>query len=197
MSKWDPRLIINRATDASSEPVTVAEAKAHLRVETTDDDTYITTLIKIARKHIEDICGISMISQTWDLWLNHFPNEIKIPRPPLISVTSITYTDTDGDSQTLATGVYTVDSDSDPGRIYEAYDQSFPSVRSIPKAIKVRFVSGFSATATGVDEDLKHAMLLLIGQWFENREPVVVGTIAAEIPMTVKSLLAPYKHRDF
>ena len=192
-SKWDSRLITTLVTSPTAEPVSLTEAKDHLRVTTTDDDTYISALITVARKYIEEANSISVINQTWDYWLNWFPDEIELPRSPLSSITSITYTDTDGAEQTLATSVYTVDSDSLPGRVYEAFNQSWPTTRAIPKAIKIRFVGGYSAAASGVPSNLTQAILLMIGHWYESREPIVVGTITSEIPLAAKALMAPYK----
>ena len=197
-SKWDQRFTITQATAPSAEPVTLAEVKTQVAELSSDHDAMLTTLIIVARRSVEEYCGISIINQTWDYWQDHFPDEIELPRPPLSSVTSVTYTDVDGDSQTLGTGVYTVDSDSIPGRIYEAFDQSFPSVRSIPKAIKVRFVGGYAATASGVPNDLKHAVLMLVDHLFVNRgstwqgDPTSIVSIK-ELPMGYRMLLSPYR----
>jgi uncharacterized phiE125 gp8 family phage protein len=192
-NKWSKRLQLTLVTAPTVEPLTLTEAKDHLRVTDTEDDTYITSLITVARKYIEENYAISIINQTWDYYQDNFMDEIELPRAPLSSVTAVTYADTDGATQTLATGVYTVDTDSTPGRIYEAYDQTWPSVQSIPKAIKVRFVGGFSAAATGVPVDIKQAILLMVGHWYENRENVLVGVNASELPLAVDSLLSPYR----
>jgi uncharacterized phiE125 gp8 family phage protein len=183
-------------TAPASEPISLSEAKDHLRVTSTDDDTYITSLIKVARQHVEVVTSRALITQTWDYFLDSFSDEMEIPKAPLQSVTSIKYIDTDGNTQTLSTSVYTVDADSDPGKVLLAYNQSWPSVRSVNHAVTIRFDAGYGA-ATDVPEPIRQAMLLLIGHYYENRQQVIVGTITASLPMAVDALLAPYKVRYF
>jgi uncharacterized phiE125 gp8 family phage protein len=188
---------------ADGEPISLDEAKAHLRVDIDDEDDLIVSCIAAARSHLEGITGRSFVSQTWDYTIdNEWPwalnldtrcNEqmIELPRAPLVSVTSITYVDTAGASQTLASNQYVVDGAGTIGRIYPAYDVSWPSVRSQKRAITVRFVAGYG-TAVSVPEALKQALLLLIAHFYTQRETVVVGQVTA-VPMAVDSLVAPYR----
>src|SRR5688572_25610126 len=102
-------------TPPAAEPVTTAEAKLHLRVTDSDDDTYIGSLITAARQKLENENGLAFINQTWDLTLDAFPDlgdVIKFPIHPLSSVTSITYKDTDGTTQTWSSSMYVVDAGS-------------------------------------------------------------------------------------
>ena len=127
------RLTLNTAP--SAEPVSIAEAKIQCRVDGSDDDVYLSSFcIPTARGRAERYLSRALISQTWDLYLDRFPQTIVVPRPPLQSAT-ITYVDVDGATQTLATGIYTVDTDSEPGLIYQAYDQDWPSTRDVEKAV--------------------------------------------------------------
>ena len=181
-------LTVHAAPEA--EPLATAEAKKHCNIDFSEDDTYIDTLIKAARIHCEMYLRRALVNTTFDLTLDCFPCVIQPPRSPLVSVTSITYLDTNGTSTVLATSEYSVDTKREPGRIYPAYGKAWPSVQSIENAITVRFVAGYGATAASVPQTIRHAMLLLVGHWYENRESVVVGTITAELPFAVEALLS-------
>lgn len=188
LSTQQGRLVLN--TD-SGESVTTAEAKTHLNVEHSADDTYIDTLIAVARKQVENDTQRSLINTTWDLYLDTFPATIYAPRNPLSSVTSIVYTDVDGNSDTVSSSVYTVNTYRIPGEIYEAYNQNWPTdVRGVPDAVRVRFVAGFGAAASSVPTDYKHAIKLLVAHWYANREAVVIGTIVEDLPLAYQSLVS-------
>lgn len=182
-------------TAPAVEPVTLIEAKAHLRVATTDDDTYITTLISVARKHVETITNRALINQTWDYFLDDFPvkDRIVIPLSKLSSVTSVKYTDSDNVQTVFASSSYIVDAYTDPGQIVLAYGASWPSYTPRPiNAVEIRLVAGYGAAASAVPEPIKQAMLLLIAHWFENRE-MLSDVNMKEIPETVNALLWPYR----
>lgn len=187
-------------TAPTTEPVTTAEAKTHLRVTTSDDDTYIGTLITVARRHVETITGRALINQTWDYFLDNFPpgDKIVIPLPRLSSVTSVKYTDKDNVQTTLAASKYIVDTNNEPGQIVLAYGESWPTFTQKPiNAVEIRFVAGYGSGAANVPEGIKQAMLLLIAHWYENREPVNIGNIVTEIPETINALLWPYRIMQF
>src|SRR5205085_7972655 len=126
----------------ANEPVSLDEAKEHLRVTSTDQDNLIRHLISAARIYCENKLGQPIVTQTWDLKLDGFPcDAIRVPRPPLQSVTSITYLDSGGSLQTLNPSTYLVlDSTTPPasgpahtppliGRIESAYGLTWPSTR--------------------------------------------------------------------
>lgn len=192
---------LSLVTGPTAEPVTLAEAKAHCRVAIADDDGLIAGYILAARNHLEEITGRAFLTQTWDLSLDHdwpwyqdmethrHSRLIQLLKAPVQSVTSITYIDTAGASQTLASNQYVVDTVSTIGNVYPAYAVEWPQVRCQRAAITVRFVAGW----TVFPDALRQAMLLLIGHWYENRETVVIGQSPAELPMSVASLIAPYR----
>jgi uncharacterized phiE125 gp8 family phage protein len=137
------------------------------------EDTIITAYIKAARKYCEGFQNRAYITQTWEYWLDAWPDEdyIEIPLPPLSSVTSILYYDTDDTENTLDADEYTVDTDSEPGRVFLNYGESWPSETLRPhQGICITFVCGYGATAASVPELVTLAMLLLIGDYYENRE---------------------------
>lgn len=180
-------------TAPEAEPVSLAEAKAHLRVTSADEETLISALIVAAREHCEAWTHRRFVTQTWDLVLDCFPGwSLEFPNAPLQSVTSVTYVDTAGATQTLDSSEYLVDAQTDPGRIAPAYGLHWPATRDQMNAVTIRFACGYGAAAA-VPSAIKAAMLLIVGHLFENREEAVTGTIIAELPFGVPALLAPYR----
>jgi len=177
------------STAPTIEPVTLTEAKLHLRIDGTDDDDLITSLIKVAREWCEGFQNRAFIEQSITARLDAFSNTIALPRPPLISVTTIKYYDTAGDQQTLSDSYYDVDTTSEPGLITLAYNQSWPAVRDIHHCIEIIYKAGYGATAATVPESVKAAIKLLVSHLYEHRE--AMSEIALkEVPMAVKSLLS-------
>ena len=155
------------------------------------DAALISALIKTAREYCQDYQNRQYITATWELWLDDFPggDYIKVPLPPLQSVTSITYYDTENTAVTMDTADYFVDDKSEPGRMVLAYGKSWPSVTLRPaNGVCVEFVAGYGATSTYVPEMARAAMLLIIGHLYKNREQTVERALS-EIPLGVKALL--------
>lgn len=181
----------NRVTDATTEPLTTAEAKAHLDVTGSNDDTLIDDIVTAAREFIEGATNRALITQTWDLFLDEFPvtNAIIVPWPPLATVTSVKYTpDVDSSTTTFASSKYIVDTNSEPGRIVLEKDEVWPtdSLKSV-NGVEVRFVAGYGA-ASDVPKRTKQMVRLLVGHWYQNPEAVVTGTITKEIELGVQTL---------
>lgn len=186
-------MILKLVTAPGAEPVTLAEAKAHLRVDVVDDDATITGLIAAAREQGELVARRAFVTQTWELSLTCWParSYIELPRPPLVSVTSISYVDSAGVTQTMSPGDYVVDAASEPGRVWLGYNKSWPSAALRPGAsISVRYVAGYGA-AVAVPARYKQAVLLLIGHFYENREEVIVqaGAMPSRLPFAAEALL--------
>jgi uncharacterized phiE125 gp8 family phage protein len=182
-------------TEPTVEPLTVEEVKLHLRLDYDNEDSWVASQITTARQLVEDWTGRQMCTATRKVILDGFQCEIELPRAPTIAVTGITYVDTEGATQTLSTSVYTVDADSEPGRVYLAYNQSWPSVRTQQKAVEVTYTCGYGGPCD-VPRGLKMAMMLLIGGWYENRESVSVVELKS-VPMAVQSLVGQYTIAEF
>lgn len=191
-------------TPPAAEVITLAEAKAHARVEIDDDDGLIAGYAIAARVHLEGETRRAFLTQTWDLTLDYgWPvvredgrhlNRIVLPRPPVQSVTSITYIDSAGATQTLAADQYKLAKASTGEWFVEpAYGVTWPSVRSEMAAITVRFVAGYGSNPGDVPEPLRQAMLLLIGHFYENREAINIGNIVNELPFAVAALVFPFR----
>jgi len=145
------------------EPVSLEDAKLWLRLDHTAEDALVDSLIQMVREQVEEH-GIAVITQTWDLRLDCFPSIIRLPKTPVQEVSSISYIDTSGDTQTLAEAAYTVDVRSTPARIVPAYGYSWPITRSEPNAVTVRFIAGYGAGATPAEipERILQAMRLAL-----------------------------------
>jgi uncharacterized phiE125 gp8 family phage protein len=181
------------------EPVSLEEAKLHLRVDDTADDNLIRDLITAARLDIETLSMHALITQTWDLYLDSFPtSEIPLPMPPLQSVTGVYYTpDATGVETTFNSTYYRTYIYSYPPRVVLKSDYSFPSDELIEiNGVKVRFVCGFGDSPSNVDQRLRQAILLLVGHYYENREAVFMGRTKPELlPMGLSSLCWEYRAR--
>lgn len=180
-------------TPPASEPVTLAEAKAHLRLEGTDEDSYVEVLIQAARQHAEAVCWRGVVTQTWEAVLECFPSgdALLLPGGNLASITSVSYTDGDGDAQTMSAADYEADTVSAPGRLVLAYDATWPSARSQWDAVRVRYVVGWDVA--DVPAPIKQALLLLVSQMYEHRTPEVTGVSMGKVAFAVDALLAPYR----
>lgn len=186
-------------TPPAVEPVTLAEAKAHLRLEHSLDDAYVTTLIQAARQYVEKVCWRGLVTQTWELVIDEFPasDYIELPKGELQSITSVSYVDANGVTQTFANTDYEADTVTVPGRIMLKYLMSWPSgARSVWNAVRIQYVVGW-ADAAAVPAPIKQAILLLVSQMYEHRTPEVVGTIMAAVSFSFGALLAPYRLARF
>lgn len=201
------------------EPISLDLAKQHLRVDHSDDDALITQIIKAARYMVDGrdgYLGRALVQQTWELTLDRFPasatsgsfcipagstGEIKIPLPPLQSVTSVKYDDTGGVEQTIdPTTGYDVDAVSEPGWLVPATGGWPTGVFDGINAVRIRFVAGYLASSdsppdltANIPYDVKAAMLLHIGTLYNSRESIVVGTNAMPLPQAAEILLRRYR----
>jgi len=177
------------------EPITIDDLKNDLKVDAdlTADDALIRALGIAARRVVESIQNRALITQTLELALDGWPcgNTLEIPRPPLQSVTSITYYDEDDAEHTVDPTSYYVDTYSQPGRVVLKADQSWPDEVLRPASgVIVRFVAGYGDEESEVPETTVQAIRLLVGHWYENREAVSsTGAIPKEVPFGVMSLL--------
>ena len=191
-------MALELVTGPTYEPVTLTEAKAQLRLDVADDDGLLAGYLLAAREFIEGQIKRDLVEKTWDYSLDYgwparnYRPYIRLPLNPVKSVTSITYVDEAGATQTLASSQYTVAARSDRSYIVPAYDIAFPTVRHVPDAITVRFVTGY----TDCPSDLKAALMLMTAHLYEKRELVVTGTIVAQLPFSVEALIGPYVDRS-
>lgn len=182
---------IRVTTQPALEPITLQEAKDHLRVDDDNEDALISELIKAAREHCENHIQMPLITQSLTYYTDCFDGVMEL-KPNLQSVTSINYIDTDGNSQLLASTEYDVSTTDIIGSVYPAIDKTWPSTQSVKNAVEIEFIAGYGLAAD-VPAPIKQAMLLLIGHYYQNREAVTVGVSITVTPMAVDMLLAPYR----
>lgn len=163
-------------TGPSSEPITTAHAKMALKVAFDDEDDYIDSLIAAARAKVEQALGIALLPQTIQEKLHEWPivtkenprAAIALKRWPLRSVSSITYVDTDGATQTLPTDVYTADSVAKPATVSLRSSLEWPDVLNQAASITITYTAGYD-DAANVPPQLKHAITLIVVDWYDNR----------------------------
>ena len=165
-------------TGPAEEPITLAEAKLHLKVDFTTEDTWITNAIQAAREVAESYTETGLIAQTVTQKLNSFPvvtasnpfAEIILCKSPLRSITSLSYTDTDGVSQSLTENTdYISYSYRKPPRLGLANGQSWPTTLQQAEVVTIVYSVGYD-DAAAVPKRLKQGMLMLIGYWYERRQ---------------------------
>ena len=192
---------LTRATAPAATPVSLAEVKDHLRVEHNEDDALITLYLGAAVAHLdgdEGILGRALVTQTWDQTIDDFPHgdDLALMLAGVQSVTSITYRDMSGATQTFPAESYMLRHRHGLTWVHLKDDYTWPETDDEPGAVTVRFVAGYG-DAAAVPAALKAAMLLHVGHMYENREPVIIGQSVASLPMAYDALVAPYRVRRF
>ncbi len=179
------------------EPITLSEAKAHLRVDSNAEDTLIQSLIMASRLHIEAALDLALITQTWRLRRDTWPSSrtMILPLRPVQSVTAVKVFDDADASHTLDLASFILDGAANPARLVWRGNGTMPSPSVAANGIEIDFIVGYGDAASNVPQSIRQALLLLIAHWYENREPVEIGATATVIPVAVSELLAPYRGR--
>jgi len=184
----------------------VADLRAHCRTPSSED-SYLEICIAAATQWVEAWISRALIRRTYVYKVDGFPgqvwwadppcwtcgSEILLPYPPLVSITSVTYVDGAGATQTLSASTqYETDTGSNPGRVRLRYGASWPLTLCHPLSVTITYVAGFGVTDADVPEAIKAAIRLLAAHLYENREatsPIEVRTV----PYGVEALLASWR----
>ncbi len=179
------------------EPVSLAEAKAHLRVDSTAEDALIQSLVVTSRLHIEAALGLALIAQSWSYFLDRWPKtgRVLLPLSPVGAITAIRVWSANGASQSLDTAGFYLDGSGLPPRLVTLADTARPYPGRPVNGIEIALTAGFGVQPGDVPAPIRHALLLLVAHWYENREPVEIGGSSNAIPAMVSELLAPYRRR--
>jgi uncharacterized phiE125 gp8 family phage protein len=174
------------------EPLSLAEAKVWLRVDTTSDDDVIGALIASARLVVEALVRRVLVAQTWRIALDSAPaSGFLLPISPVRSIAAVRVFPLAGPAQTLPADMYALDQDLGTGRL--VFNMTPPSPGRLRDGFEIDFVAGFSDTAAGVPAPLRQAMRILIARWYENRGDVEADADMARTPASVAALVAPYR----
>ena len=184
---------LNQSAAPANEPLTTAQAKLHLNIETAETffDAYLDDLVKVARELVETETGLQLITATWELYLPRFPQgreRLYIPIGPVLSITNIDYPDTAGVAATInvTTGIQKTIHES-PAYLTPAYDASWPAVRQLVDGVKITFTAGHGSTLSS-NARAEHLVRLLVAHWFRHREPAAEKTFN-QIPLTARRLI--------
>lgn len=185
--------------------VSLVEAKRHARIDHSDDDDYIQSLVDTAISLIDGAdgwLGRALVTQTWDYVLDAFPRRclgdmrrylpIIIPLAPTITVDTVAYTAQDGSDTGIVDFRMFNAASTKPAYIVPVADGAWPVAKCEPEAVRIRFTGGFG-NAAKVPANIKHAILLMVGHWYENREDSATMTLTS-IPLDAKRLLTPIRN---
>jgi len=189
---------IVEVTAPALEPLTLVDAKEHLRVTATSEDAYITTLITVARRSLEVMIQRALITRSLKAYADYFPSSrvIELPFPPLVAVSALKYIVSGSTTETYTTYAaanYRVDVNSQPGRIILLDGYYWPDVWNNGDAVEISFTAGYGTGRTTIPKELIQALLLLISHWYVVRQPVITGTIVNEMPKAVEHLAMPFR----
>lgn len=179
------------------EPIDIIQAKKQLEINHDDDNVFINDLILTARMSLERYLNRALITQTWKVYFDCWQTEFSIPYPKLQSVASVKYYDGNGTLQTLTENdYYWVVTTSEPGKVVQKYSTTYPTLQlGRPAAIEITFTCGFGL-ASAVPAEIKHAMKVLITDYYEHRGSIVLGQVN-KIPGHVRDLVHPHKIYQF
>jgi uncharacterized phiE125 gp8 family phage protein len=181
------------------------EIKLHLRIPEgeTAEDALLDGLQDAAIEYVENHTNRKLMTQRWKVYFDDWStgDSFEIPYPPLQSIpsTGVVYTNSTNDSTTYGSTKWQSDTVSEPGRLVREYEESsWPTTATLhnKNPIAIEFVCGYT-TGSNVPQSIKQAMLLIIGDLYENRENSMVGQPITTVPLAAKSLLASYRNFKF
>jgi uncharacterized phiE125 gp8 family phage protein len=183
-----------RVTVPTAEPIGLEAMRGHLRITDHASDTDIADALADARNYAESYTERALLTQTWQATAEDWPELIRLPMPPLQSVEEVSYTDADGNRQTLDPSAYQVDTSTEPGTIRPAYGTTWPTLRPGPCAVAVRYVCGW-ASADDIPRDILRAVRMQAAHYFRHRGDD--DQAARDVQLSVNTLLDPYRMGGF
>lgn len=176
---------LRRKLDPPTEPVSVQEAKEHLRIDTDWDDDLLFAYIQTAREMIEEYLGRALITQTWDMILDTLPERVELPRPPVQEVNGVYARDASDNEYEISSDHYTMEEKADLLMLSAQSVVTWPFHRDIAGA-RIEFVSGYGDSASDIPPPLRVGILQMVGHLYENRE-------SQAIPPGVRQIIQPYR----
>lgn len=177
-------------TPPAIEPVTLAEAKAHLRIGHADEDDTISRIIVSARRHIEAQTGLYLIAQGWSCFRDAWPErgEVNLPVAPILAVGDVMVFGEDDVAATVDPAHYFVDNVSRPARLVLRGDRIWPPPGRDANGIEIQLTAGFGATASSVPQPLREALLQLVAHWYGHR-----GDETVRLPLSVEAITSEFR----
>ena len=209
----------------AAEPVALADVMLHARIDATADESLITNLITGARQWVEQYTARALINQTWQMWIDMWPlveekwwdgvrqgpitgldrvSYISLPRPPLVSVSSVLKFDNSDNATTWPTSNYYVDTARQPGRLALRMGAVWPMPTRLTNGIMIEYVAGYGSDGTTVPEPIKTAIRQLVAHWYEHRGEATLNAggrsmttafNSVNVPMVIQALLDSYRVR--
>lgn len=206
-------------TPPAAEPISLTDAKSFLKVDTTDDDTFITAIIKSARRHAESYTKRKLITQVWEYWLDEFPGgigggntrwwdgvverplsylagwgrEVVLPLPPFQTLNFLNTYDLSDNLSAFDTTKLIIDTPTEGlGRIALKFGQIWPVPIRLTNSVQINFTVGYGTDSSLIPEDIMEAMRIMIGHFYEKRQPTESGR-ALDLPLSVDDLLQPWR----
>ena len=183
-----------RTVDPATEPVTLAEVKAHLRLDHDSEDELLGGLIRAAREEVERSAGLALIDQKWRLALDEWPPQgcVAIPLHPVREILSVTAYGRQGEASLIASSAYEADTASRPARL--RFGDPPGALRAM-NGIEIDFAAGFGEAATDVPDLLRRAIVLLVAHWYEFRSGFGPGDQPVSYPAGYERMIGPYRRR--
>ena len=180
-------------TAATTPVFTTAQAKEFLKVDVSTDDTLIDNLVAAATESCQIYTNQYFINTVLNQYSDNWNGLNYLYKSPLVSVSSIKYYDSDDSQQTWASSNYIVDSSLQPARISLAVNKSAPTLSKRINAVNIEYTVGYGTASTDVPEGIRTAIILTVGNWYQNRQSVITGKTATELPLSSQYLLDQYK----
>ena len=171
--------------------LTASEVKAQVRVDFSDDDTLLTRLIGAVTSHLDGWSGVlgrCLIRQTWRQDFCNWGAVLRLPFPDVSAITSVTYVDANGEQQTVDSGSYQIAEDHVSSFVRFKNAFSWPSLSAdVAAPVSVTFTAGYGTEASSVPDMIRHAAIMLVAAWYEDREGRGI------VPDHVDRMLAPFR----
>ena len=180
-------------TAAASPVYTTAQMKTFLKVDVSDDDTLIDNLIEAATESCQIYTNQYFINTVVTQYSYNWKEFYSLYKSPVVSITHVKYYDSDDAQQTLASSNYVLDNISKPARIGVSVTGDLPNLSTRINAVEVKYTVGYGTASTDVPEGIRAAIGLTCANWYENRQSVITGRTATELPLSSQYLLNQYK----
>jgi uncharacterized phiE125 gp8 family phage protein len=183
-----------RTVGPSAEPVTLAEVKAHLRLDHGSEDDLLSGLIRAAGEDVERTTGLALLDQAWRLVLDAWPRDgcVAIMVHPVREILSVTAYGSEGEASVINPARYQADTVSRPARLHFVGP---PEALRVLNGIEIDFTAGFGEAGTDVPDLLRRAILLLVAHWYEFRASFGPDDQPVSYPAGYERLIASYRAR--